>query len=154
MNEPTFKSVDAVLIAEPEDRTTQSGKPYLRLSFANNARRFNKQTNQWEDSGTIYFRTDVYDTARAETYRQQLHKGTHCVVEGQLEVNAYISQKTNQAVPSVNVNWATISILLRKAKQQQNNYQAPPAGDAWTSFGGSGTDQWASNGVPQDEPPF
>lgn len=133
----------ANVCAEPERNTTQNGTPYMRVRVAVNHRRKNRQTGAWEDTGTDYWTVTEWDTRQMDTYTQMLHKGTAVRVEGAPDLRAYMD-KNGQPAVSYGIKYATITLIIPKAKQTppqqqaytpappvQAAYPQSPAGDPW-----------------------
>lgn len=113
---------NARLGADPEQKQSQSGQPYLSMRFAITPYRKNRQTNQYEDGETEWWQATEFDTRQMETYMHELHKGDSIRVEGVLNIRLY-QDKQGQTQISREVRFAHISKNLPKAKQQQQGFQ-------------------------------
>lgn len=71
------------LTADPVERTTQSGKTVVSFTVAASRSRFNKETNQYEDTGKIFVKVSAWD--RMADYTDGLSKGSEVVVVGEIE---------------------------------------------------------------------
>lgn len=122
MNDPHIILPSACLAAEPEAKQTKNGTPYLLIRVAANGSHKDKQTGQWVDHDTMFATIFEYDQRLAATYVQTLHKGTTVRVEGDLKWSAG-TDRNGQPRTDFIINYATISLVLKKAKTQQS---APP----------------------------
>ena len=152
----------AGITAEPDLKYTNSNKAVLNIRFAFNDRRFNEQTNQWEDTKTFYVDGTAWEDT-ATRLADQLRMGDQVYVEGRLETEQWEQDGQKRSKPKLNVR--TVRKLERNKPQQQGqpfgssgqfNQQAPPpAGNQQASAFGQMTsnDPWA--GSQQGEaPPF
>lgn len=118
MNDPHIILPTARLIAEPEPKQTKNGTPYLLLKVAANGSHRDKKTGQWVDHDTMFATIFEYDQRLAATYRQELHKGTPVRVEGDLKWSTG-TDRNGQPRTDFVIDYATISMILRKAKNPQ-----------------------------------
>ncbi|KAA8827197.1 single-stranded DNA-binding protein [Bifidobacterium myosotis] len=112
---------DANLGGDPEHKTTKDGTPFLRLSFCQTERRFNRQKNDWEDGEKTWWSAVEFDMRLAETYQRELHKGDSIHVEGVLRTRLY-TDKNGQPQIDHSVAWPRIRKNLLKAKQAQGGF--------------------------------
>lgn len=127
MNDPHIILPKARLVADPEQRQTKDGTPYCLIRVAANGSHKDKQTGQWVDHDTMFATIFEYDQRLAATYMQSLHKGTPVRVEGDLKWSAE-TDRNGQPRTDFRISYATISMVLQKAKQQQS--QPQPTGYA------------------------
>lgn len=118
MNDPHIVLPSARLVAEPEQKQTKNGTPYLLIRVAANGSHKDKQTGQWVDHDTMFATIFEYDQRLAATYIQNLHKGTPVRVEGDLKWQTG-TDRNNQPRTDFIIEYATISLVLKKAKAQQ-----------------------------------
>lgn len=76
------------MTADPELRYTQNGLAVAGFSIAVNDRKFNRQTNEWEDGETTFVRCSVW-REMAEYVTQSLTKGTRVMVSGKVELKEF-----------------------------------------------------------------
>lgn len=119
MNDPHIILPSARLVAEPEQKQTKNGTPYLLIRVAANGSHKDKQTQQWVDHDTMFATIFEYDQRLAATYIQSLHKGTQVRVEGDLKWSAG-TDRNGQPRTDFTINYATINLVLKKAKTQQS----------------------------------
>jgi single-strand DNA-binding protein len=142
MNDPHIILPVARLVAEPEPKQTKNGTPYLLIRVAANGSHKDKQTQQWVDHDTMFATIFEYDQRLASTYLQNLHKGTPVRVEGDLKWQTD-TDRNGQPRTDFTINYATITMVLKKAKAQRSTPQQPA------------TQQQAANwGQPQQSDPY
>ena len=124
MNDPHIILPSARLVAEPEMKQTKNGTPYCLVRVAANGSHKDKQTGQWVDHDTMFATIFEYDQRLAATYVQSLHKGTPVRIEGDLKWQTD-TDRNNQPRTDFTINYATISLVLKKAKTQQSTPQQP-----------------------------
>lgn len=124
MNDPHIILPSARLVADPEQKQTKNGTPYLLIRVAANGSHKDKQTQQWVDHDTMFATIFEYDQRLAATYIQELHKGTPVRVEGDLKWSAG-TDRNGQPRTDFTINYATINLVLKKAKAQQSTPQQP-----------------------------
>lgn len=124
MNDPHIVLPSARLVAEPEQKQTKNGTPYLLIRVAANGSHKDKQTRQWVDHDTMFATIFEYDQRLAAAYVQSLHKGTPVRVEGDLKWQTG-TDRNNQPRTDFVIDHATISLVLKKATAQQSTPQQP-----------------------------
>lgn len=146
MNDPHIILPSARLVAEPEQKQTKNGTPYLLLRVAANGSHKDKQTQQWVDHDTMFATIFEYDQRLAATYAQSIHKGTPVRVEGDLKWSTG-TDRNNQPRTDFIIEHATINLGLKKAKAQQPtpqqqaaNWGQPPQSDPYAQF--PAVDEW------------
>lgn len=82
-------TVEGNLGADLESGTTQDGRAYARLLVVENDRRFNEETNKFEDVGEPIFHNAVVFGEQAENARESLIKGDGVLVHGDLHFQSY-----------------------------------------------------------------
>ena len=149
--------------AEPRERVSQSGKHMLDISVAHSPRRFNKQSQQWEDvtdkdgqKVTLWARATFFDDM-ADFLKSQVVKGTLVRLEGEPRLNVY---EDNGGRPAANIEIQFASLAIVPLKPRQD------APQAWSSApGGASAGEWSSSasnapqtgaqgfgGFPDEEP--
>jgi single stranded DNA-binding protein len=129
MNDPHIILPSARLVAEPESKQTKNGTPYCLIRVAANGSHKDKQTQQWVDHDTMFATIFEHDQRLAATYIQSLHKGTPVRVEGDLKWSTG-TDRNGQPRTDFTINYASISLILQKAKTQQATPQAQSVGYA------------------------
>ena len=124
MNDPHIILPSARLVADPEQKQSKNGTPYLLIRVAANGSHKDKQTGQWIDHDTMFATIFEYDQRLAATYIQSLHKGTPVRVEGDLKWQTG-TDRNGQPRTDFIIERATISLVLKKANAQQSMPQQP-----------------------------
>lgn len=130
MNDPHIILPSARIVADPEPKQSKNGTPYLLIRVAANGSHKDKRTGQWVEHDTMFATIFEYDQKLAATYMQSLHKGTTVRVEGDLKWSAG-TDRNGQPRTDFVINYATISLVLRKAKATQQ----PPTQQQTTQWG-------------------
>lgn len=163
------------LVDDPELRFTPSGAAVANFRIASTARRFNKQSNEWEDGDALFLSCSAWRQL-AENVAESLQKGMRVLIQGRLKSRQYETREgekrtvfeidVEEVGPSLKYATAKVTRAARSQGGQQGGYggapqgggyqQGPPAGgDPWgaPSGGGGQGDPW---GVPSagEEPPF
>lgn len=147
MNDPHIILPSARLVAEPEQKQTKNGDPYLLIRVAANGSHKDKQTQQWVDHDTMFATIFEHDQRLAATYLQTLHKGTPVRVEGDLKWSTG-TDRNGQPRTDFTINYATISLVLKKTKtpqqptpqQQATNWANTNQSDPYEQF--PAVDEW------------
>lgn len=122
MNDPHIILPNARLVADPEQKQSKNGTPYLLIRVAANGSHKDKQTGQWVDHDTMFATIFEYDQRLAATYMQSLRKGTPVRVEGDLKWSTG-ADRNGQPRTDFIIDYANISMVLKKAKPQQTQPQ-------------------------------
>lgn len=122
MNDPHIILPSARLVADPEPKQTKGGTPYLLLKVAANGSHKDKQTGQWIDHDTMFATIFEHDQRLAAAYIQNLHKGTPVRVEGDLKWQTGTDHNGQPRTDFI-IDYATINLVLKKAKSQQSTPQ-------------------------------
>lgn len=72
------------LVADPELRYTQNGRPVANFTLAANDRKFDRDSNTWKDEDASFFRATVWGPL-AEHVAQSLTKGQEVVALGKFK---------------------------------------------------------------------
>lgn len=86
-------TIEGNLTGDPEFGTGESGNEYARFTVAVNDRRLNRETNLWEDSGTVFHRVVAFDR-QAKHVADSLRKGDSVLVAGELRFGTYIDKES------------------------------------------------------------
>jgi len=164
------------MTADPELRYTQTGLAVAGFSVAVNDRKFNRQTNEWEDGETTFIRCSVW-REMAEQVSQSLTKGTRVMISGKV---ALVEFETREGVkgtslecqvddigPSLKYATATVARAQRQqgagapggAPQGYGNQTPPRAGqgqpqEQWAQPTNGPSQQWATPSSYGDDTPF
>lgn len=122
MNDPHIILPLARLVADPERKQTKNGAEYCIIRVAANGCHKDKNTQQWVDHTAMFFTIFEYDKRRMDSYMQSLHKGTPVRVEGDLKTSEG-TDRNGQVRTSFTISYATITMVIPKANQQQTTPQ-------------------------------
>ncbi|WP_333619789.1 single-stranded DNA-binding protein [Dietzia sp.] len=84
----TVITVVGNMVADPELRFTPSGAAVANFRIASTPRRFNQQTNQWEDGEALFLTCNVWRQA-AENVAESLQRGMRVIVQGRLRQRSF-----------------------------------------------------------------
>ena len=169
------------LTADPELRFIPSGAAVANFTVASTPKKFNRQTNEFEDGETLFMRCSVWRDA-AEHATESLHRGDRVIVTGQLvsrswqtpegENRTVMEMQVDEVGPSLRYATAQITKAQRQqgGQQQQPQSQQPgwapqaqqaPQPDPWNQpqQQAQQTQAWGGGGMPagtgpHDAPPF
>lgn len=83
------------LVADPEARVSQSGKPWVTFRVANTPRVRDRQSGDWSDGESMWLGCRAYG-ALADHIVQSLVKGTRVIMQGRLTQNTYTDNQGQQ----------------------------------------------------------
>lgn len=180
MANETYVTVRGRLTADVELRFTPSGAGVANFTVASNARKFNKQTNEWENKEAKFWRCNAWNNGKlalAENAAELLKKGDAVIAYGEVETRSYTTKEgEKRTVDELRIESIGKDLMFHKPAQQGNGFQAPPqqaqpqpnGGGSWA--GTPAQDPWGTQpqqnqaqgngggwGNPQpgnDEPPF
>lgn len=92
MSNETYVTLVGQLSKEPEMRFTPQGTGVVNFTVVTNARKFNKQTNEWEKKTGKFWDCEAWNQGKAllaENVAQTLKKGDTVVVYGELETREF-----------------------------------------------------------------
>lgn len=167
------------LVADPELRIAQSGKPWVTFRIASTPRVRDRQSDQWVEGETLWVGCRAFGE-HAENIASSLVKGTRVVVYGRLTSRRYIDSQ-GQERTTLELDTEEVGPCLRFATAQVarvpsrsggggagSSYNARPQSGGWnepttsqnSGWGNAQSEQvsspWASNGDDDfgDEAPF
>ena len=155
----TIITVVGNLTADPELRFTPSGAGVANFTIASTPRKFNRQTNEWEDGDTLFTRCSLWREP-GENVAESLTKGMRVIAQGALVQRSYETREgekrtvvellVDEIGPSL--RYATAKVTRRastggggRPAQSGGFSSAPAQSDPWAVDGGGGFG---------DEPPF
>ena len=138
MSGETKVTIFGNLTSDPELRFTQNGLAVTNLTIASTPRVFNRVSNEWEDSETLFLRGTIWRDY-AEHVASSLLKGTAVIAHGTLRQRSYDTKPTDGSAPEKRVAYELdideIGPSLRYALAVVS--RAPRAGsapaDAWAT---------------------
>ena len=109
-------------INDPELRFTQSGKPVLGFSLAQNHRK-KDQAGEWQDDGTTWRKVTVWDK-KGEVLAEHLSKGMRVIVTGEERIREF-EKKDGSKGQSLELNARDVGIVpkMNNSNSGGNNYQ-------------------------------
>ena len=132
---------------------SQDGKPRFSFSAAESHRRFNKQSQQFEDTGTTWYSVTVFGK-HAEDLADIIQENAkqQVVVSGRQETRAY--EHNGEQRTSLDVIADHVGLVHRAPQQaQQGGWNQPQQSQA--DWGAAPTNNaWAGGGQPQGQAPF
>ena len=167
----TVITVVGNLTGDPELRFTPSGAAVANFTVASTPRSFDKQSNEWKDSDTLFMRCSVWREA-AENVAESLTKGMRVLVQGRLVQRSYETREgEKRTVVELQVDEVGPSLRYASAKVTRaqrsggggGGFSGGGASGGGASGGGSSgggggfdNDPWATPapGGASDEPPF
>ena len=138
MTLPTITIVGS-LGADPELRYTSGGIAVVSLSIAVNDRKLNRQTNEWEDGDTQWYRASVWRDF-AEHVAGSLTKGMRVIAQGRLTQRSYQDREGNQRTAielevdeiGPSLRYATAQVTRAKGGSSSPQVAQPQAG-SWSA---------------------
>lgn len=130
-------------INEPALRFTQSGKPVLGFSLAQNHRK-KDQAGEWQDDGTTWRKVTVWDQ-KGEHLAEHLAKGMRVIVTGEERIREF-EKKDGGKGQSLELNAREVGIIPKRNQQSQGsfNQEHQPQG----GFQQQASDPWAASNQP------
>ncbi|APT93468.1 single-stranded DNA-binding protein [Corynebacterium phocae] len=108
------------MVADPELRFTPSGAAVANFRVASTPRRYNSQTNQWEDGEALFLTCNVWRNA-AENVAETLTKGMRVIVTGRLKSRSYQTREGDKrTVMEIDVDEVGPSLRYAKAQVNRN----------------------------------
>ena len=143
MANDTTITVIGNLTADPELRFTQSGVAVASFTIASTPRKFNRQTNEWEDEEALFLRCSIWREA-AEHVSESLEKGSRVIAQGRLKQRSFTDREGNKRTSiELDVDEVGPSTKYAVAKPQKVDRRQQGGG-----FGG-GAPQGNVPGYPQ-----
>jgi len=121
MIEDQYLTIAGTAAGEPEVRFTQGGAAVANLSVAVNHRRYNKNSGQWEEAGTDWWRINCWRTL-AENVGESIHKGDRVIVYGKVASRTWETRE-GQKVTSWEITAEEIGHSMKFATTVQNRAQ-------------------------------
>jgi single-strand DNA-binding protein len=156
MSNETYLTIRGRLTADPELRYTPSGAGVANFTVAVNASKFDKDTNEWKDQPTKFWRCAAWNQGkltRAENVANLLKKGDNVIVYGELATREYETREGEKRTAD-DLRVETIGKDLTFHGQAYATNEQPPAtqqDDPWATPATSNSGGWGS---PPQDPPF
>lgn len=131
------------IVADPELRFTPSGAAVANFRIASTPRRFNSQTNQWEEGDALFLTCNVWKQM-GENAKNTLVKGMRVIVTGILRQRSYETKTGEQRSvyevdvddlgPSLRYATATVDRNPREGgTTERSGGTQPSTGHTWGS---------------------
>lgn len=139
------------IVEDPELRFTPSGAPVANFRVASTPRKYNRDTNQWEDGEAMFLTCNVWRQA-AENVAETLTKGARVIVQGKLKARTFQTREgDNRTVFEVDVEEVGPSLKYASAQVTRNLREGQPQQQSAQSTGGWG--QQAPKAAAWDKQP-
>jgi single-strand DNA-binding protein len=145
------------LTGDPELRFTGGGAAVASFTVASTPRKFDKNTNQWQDGEALFMRCSIWRQA-AENVAETLTRGMRVIVTGSIRQRSYttkegekrtvIELEVEEVGPSI--RYATAKVNRAAREGSTSTQQAPAAAaadDPWGAPAATGQ-QSAFDGPP------
>lgn len=149
MANETYVTVVGNLTADPEIRFTPSGSAVANFTIASTARKFNRQSNEWEDKTTRFWNCSAWNAGKltlAENVVETLKKGDKVLAYGEIEPRDFETREgEKRSVVELRIESIGKNLTFHKATAQGGASQQPPA----HQNGGYGVPQSNQSAPPQ-----
>jgi len=150
-------TVSGRISEKPELQYTPNGVPAATFSLARQPRRFNKQTNQWEDGELLWYRVRTYKRL-AENASASLDKGVEVTVTGEVKLVTYKNrQGEEKSQLEIVAEDITVSLDHQILTVTDRSAYGNQVGGGTPSSGGTAPNnsyQGAADSSYQDDTPF
>ncbi len=133
MSGETVITVVGNLTGDPELRFTPSGAAVASFTIASTPRSFDRASNEWKDSETLFLRCSIWRQA-AEHASESLTRGMRVIAQGRLKQRSYeTSEGEKRTVVELDVEEVGPSLRYATAKitRGQRATDDAPADDPW-----------------------
>lgn len=126
---------------QPEAIQTSTNKSLTRLRVASPKRRFNPESNQWEEVSTNWFTVRAWGKL-AEHVKASVQKGQQLIVQGRLKIETNKAENgTTYTNVSIDADTVGISLQFGTASFQR----------AATTSAGTGENGWATTDTATED---
>ncbi|PJN40492.1 single-stranded DNA-binding protein [Streptomyces sp. CB02959] len=145
MSGETTITMTGNVVADPELRFTPSGAAVCNFRMANTPRKFNRQTNEWEDGEPLFLAVAVW-RQQAEHVAESITRGMRVIVTGRLTQRQYEDREgktrssyeiqADEVAPSLLRATATVTKANGNnggAQQPQERPYSQPQADQWST---------------------
>lgn len=123
-------------VADPELRFTPSGAAVANFRIASTPRRYNAQTQQWEDGEALFLTCNAWRNM-AENVAESVSKGMRVIVTGRLRQRSFQTKEgESRTVFEIEVDEVGPSLKYASAQVNRN-----PREGGSENFGGGGNNQ-------------
>lgn len=154
--------IDGNLVRDPEQRFTPNGRSVVAFTVAHNTRRYNSQSQQWEDGEPCFIDVEMWGKKGENFYHEYTQNGKRPVlVVGALKQDTWEDENGGGKRSKHKINADDVTIIPRgQDNQQQQPNQAQQSWDnaaqnGQTAASGAWSTPPAQSGQGQDQaPPF
>jgi single-strand DNA-binding protein len=147
MSNETYVCIIGTMTADAELRFTPSGAGVANFTVAVNARKFNKQSNEWEKKPAKFWRCQAWNQGKAllaDNVANALKKGDTVLVYGEIETREYVT-KDNEKRSVDELRVEGIGKDLRWHQTHANDVSAAStSGQTWGNQSATQDDPWAT----------
>lgn len=137
------------VVADPEARISQGGKPWVTFRIASTPRQQNQQTKEWEDGEPLWMGCRAYGE-HANNIAASLRKGMRVVVLGRMTQRNYTDKQNMQRTSlELEVEEVGPSLRFATASTQRGGAGAGGGGGAAASHYGQPQPAASAYGQPQ-----
>lgn len=147
MNEIAVTVVGHVA-SKPTLRITPQGHPVSSFRIASTARRMDKETGGWRDTGTIFATVTAWRQL-AEHVAQSLSVGDGVIVQGRLGQHEYDDREGNRRT-SLDIDATAVGPDLSRGVAKLAKAMRVPASTVPAAAAPDEVDPWADNGTDTD----
>lgn len=109
------------IVADPELRFTPAGAAVCNFRVASTPKRYNSQTNQWEDGEALFLTCNAWKHL-AENTSDSLAKGMRVIVTGKLKQRSFQTREgDNRTVFEIDVDEVGPSLRFSTAQVNRNS---------------------------------
>jgi single-strand DNA-binding protein len=139
-------TVEGRVVADPELRFSPNGVAVCRIRLVAQDRRFNKETNGWEDGDTLWLSVTCFKQL-AENVAEHIKKGDNVIAIGKERTDEWQDRETNEkrSANALIADDIGKSMKFGPKRAERSTASSPVSGEA---------DPWGSTGGGSDEPPF
>ena len=156
MSNETYVTIIGTMTADAEIRFTPSGAAVANFSVATNARKFNKQTNEWEKKAPKFWRCQAWNQGKAllaDNIANVLKKGDTVVVYGELETREYVTKEgEKRSADELRVEGIGKDLRWHQAYANDIPASQQPAAQQWGGDPSASSQGWGNGGT--QEPSF
>lgn len=135
--------------ADAELRFLASGVPVASFTVADNHRKKNAQTGEWEDDGATFYNVQAWNYL-AEECAENVRKGRIVIVVGDVRLRQYETRDGGKG-SSLDVRADEVGMALPRFASQNGQNRAQETRRPSGGQSGPGADPWAAQ---TDEAPF
>ncbi|GAB2567323.1 single-stranded DNA-binding protein [Leucobacter ruminantium] len=121
------------LVADPEPRVSQAGKPWVTFRIASTPRVRDRQTGDWSDGEPLWLGCRAYGEY-ADNIAASLTKGMRVIVTGRLSQRSY-TDKNGEQRTSLDLEVEEVGPSLRFATAAVSRAGSGPAGGGYAKTG-------------------